>query len=486
MTYSKTESFYNDDFKDFEEVLNTTFGIKDEISAKFLKRMLTNTVIKKSRIDIYNKKLILLSIFLFIPIILYLFSSLIFRIFKKNKSNKYDVVFEGWNIDEEGNFRSFEKYYKGLIDKLPDCNLAIFKPHNFEQKDNHIASRYNLDIIENDLFLNSNDAKKILARFMSNYIKIVKMSLKTNTNYIYLFSKFFYHYVMYTVRVQNISKAGYFISAGDNYFDALMYSIYKKNGINNILLIQNSVRSEDYLASFYITCDKYFSLDSQIKNGYLGLEAYEKIVPINSIGLYNAISNIEIKSPKFDIVFIETPFNNMNISNEKDPLHLQTKCYFDTLELLSEFSKEHTDVKIIYRVKKKEHPESYSTFVEKRDKILNVSNIKLDIDIHNNSYEAIVDSKVTLFVVTTMGIEAITIGKRVLCCNFEKFDFLISKKDEIGVLVDKDYSLFRNKLLKLLCMEDENINKYFEEKRSVYGDITESPYEKILETIKLG
>lgn len=488
MSYKEVESYYemNDSFHDFEQTIYHTLGINNEISSRFLKRMLISTITKKSRFDIYSKKLIFLSILLYIPIVIYLLISIMLGCFQKKQNYNIDILFDGWNLNEQDNLNTFDRFYKDLLVDLKQHKLAIFKPYIFKKKDTSIALRYNLDIISNSVLLNKVASKSILKSFLINYIKIIQMSLQTGTNFFYLYSKIIYHYILYTLRVQNISRVKYFISAGDNYFDAMMYQVYKNNGVENIYLIQTAIRGENYLSSFYITCDNYFRFDDKMINGHLGLKAYKEVIGVGSLRLYNAISGIEIVKPIYDIVFIETPFWNNNILNKKDPLYAQVKSYFESLELLSKFSKKHNDLKITYRIKRNEYPKEQSLFLEKRDNILSESNIIFDDNIHKNSYEAILDSKVTIFVVTTMGLEAISIGKRVLCCNFENFDFLISQNDEIGVLIENSYIKFENKLLNLLNIEDEIIDNYFKEKRAAYGDVSVNPYSKILETIKVG
>ncbi len=487
MIYDQVERYYNNsiEYKQFKDIVHNVFDIPEDIINVFMKRMSVSNVTKKARIDIYSFKIMVVSIFLVIPILVYLFLSLIFGKLKKNLATiKYDIVFEGWSLLEEANLVTFNRFYKNLISKLSNYKLGYFKPYLTKNNDKNLLKKYNLGYIKNSFFINKEESIELLKKIIINYIKIVQLTFQSKINFLYLFGKVFYHYSLYTLRVQNVSEIKYLISAGDNYYDSMMYYIYKKYGIKNIYLIQTSMRPEEYLSSFYITCDKYFRFDSHIKSGCPGLKAYDNVIKICSLRLYDAISNIEkTQLNNFDIVFLETPFWNQNILNQKDHLYLHAKSYFESLELLAKFSLDFPHLKIIYRIKKNEYPKEQSIFLEKRDMILNNSNIIFDDILHKNSYEAILDSIVTVFVVTTMGVEAISLGKKVLCCNFENFNFLISQEDEIGVIVKNNYEVFKNKILTLL-EDSEEIDNYFKEKQHIYGAISDNPYQIILDNIE--
>ncbi len=482
---NKVKFFYKKtNFDDFENIINSVFTIESDISARFLQRILISTITKRSRINIFDIKISILSFSLFIPIIFYLLLSLLLGNFSKNKKHQADIILELWNKSEKDNENALNRFYSNMIPYFKNYNLYLFQTRNTNTK---LSKKYSLDVIvSNDIFLNKNDSIKLLVKTLLNLKKIFTLTYRKKINFIYLYAKFFYHFILYTLKAQQISNIKYLISAGDNYYDALMYKIYQNNNIHNICLLQTSMRGEDYLSSFFITCDHYFKLDQQLPDNFLGLKAYQSVTYTGSVRLYNTISSINIQQPKFDIVFLETPFYKENILDPNNSLYLHSKAYFETLQLLSEFSKQFPKLKILYRVKRLMYDRGHTFFLEKRDEILSSSNIIFDSNLHANSYEAILNSQLIIYVVTTMGVEAITMGKKVLCCNLEKFPFLLSDKDEIGVLTKNDYFKFEKKILYLLSDHDIHINTYFEEKRKKYGNIMDNPNLIILQTLNLG
>ena len=217
---------------------------------------------------------------------------------------------------------------------------------------------------------------------------------------------------------------------------------------------------------------------------YLGLKAYNNIINICSLRLYDATCHLDKTKPFYDIVFIETIASDSILNDKEHSLHNLMTNYLTSLKLISEFSNKNKQHKIIYRIKKKGYEPNSSKFYEIRDKLINSSNIILDDEIHSNSYEAILDSKVVVYSHSTMGYESLLLGKNVLCCNFDNFDFLLSQNDEIGVIIEDNYNIFENKLFELL--ENSNtVKQYFKDKRSMHGDLAEDPYKKILDAMKL-
>ncbi len=483
MIFEETEKFYeqnNEVFNKFERFVNAAFDIDNDTSSRTIKRILVQFISKRSRIDIFSRSLICISCFFLFPLFIYLL--VLYVLSKKdiNKTTYGDIIFDCWGNNNKDNKVYYERFYKKLKDMLVNKKIAILEP-NMPKKNHEVSFSQEMDAINYSYRLDRIIIGRIIKYFTSNIITIIKLSLQSNINFILIFTKILRQFIYHQRNVQKIKNIEYLISAGDNYYTPLMYAIYKKNSIQNILLIQNGFRTEESDSAFYITCDNYFSLNTSMIPNYLGLKA-KCIDHIGSLRLYNSISNININEQNYDIVFIETIAENSILNNKNHSLYNLMINYFQAFELLAEFSRKNNTIKIIYRVKTKDYGKESSTFLQRRNDIIASSNIILDDDIHNNSYEAILDSKVIVYSHSTMGYESILLGKKILCCNFGKFNFLLSQNDEIGVITKKDYKSFEDKLLNLLSDKKE-VDFYFQEKRKVYGDVCENPYKIICDNI---
>lgn len=481
MIYKNLELHYTrnrDSYYSFISILMNRFNLDEDTALRFTKRMLVGTISQKSRINIYSKPFFLISIIVYLMMLIYLMLMVVTSLFYKSRKYTFYTVYDAWNEDEEANTLAFNSFYSNIISKTKQKNTSdgIFKPHYFKKKESNLSNKYTLKSMSVNLILNSSDAILLLKGSILSFLFFLNYSYHKKTNFVYLYLKFVYYYIVYTLRVQNVKEVKNFVSAGDNYFDPMMYFIYKKNGIKNILLIQTAIRGEDFQSSFFMTCDSYFAFDKRIVNNYLGLKAYNGVKHIASFKLYNAVKDINIKESKYDIVFIETPADNEAIMDKNHPNYLHARSFFNSLEMLNKFAEKYPTIKVLYRVKRKgKFPKKEKLFEEKRNSILRDSLIILDKKIHKNSYEAILDSKLVLYVFSTMGLESITLGKRVLCCNLDRIGNLLSCKDEIGVIVENSFDIFEEKILTLLNDGNVNVQNYFQEKQKKYGNLKENP-----------
>lgn len=487
MIFEQTEIFYQKNikaFKEFEKIINTAYNLNEEVSNRTVKRILVPYIAKNSKINIFNRTTTCISLFFIPAVLIYLFILLLISKNTPKKETSYDVIFDGWSNKEKDNQLFFERYYIKINDCLITKRRALIEPNVHKRKNNEILSLYKIGLIQRHKAMKKEIVIRILKNYLKNLTKLINISINNNINFIVIYVQILRQYKVHQLNAQSIKCAKYLISAGDNYYTPLMYHIYKENGVQNIVLIQNGFRTEEFDSSFYITCDHYFSLTPAMTQNHLGLKAYEDISYIGSLRLYNTVSDITINTPKFDIIFIETIVENDMFLNKNHRLYPVSINYLKAFEFLAEFSNKHKDLKIIYRVKKQEYSDNASMYLEKRNAIISNSTIVLDDTIHQNSYEAILDSKVVVYSHSTMGFESVLLNKNVLCCNFGKFNFLLSSEDEIGVIVEDNFHIFEKKLLTLL-KNDASVEEYFNNKRCLYGTLVDNPYEIILNTIKL-
>jgi len=109
-------------------------------------------------------------------------------------------------------------------------------------------------------------------------------------------------------------------------------------------------------------------------------------------------------------------------------------------------------------------------FAKIYDSIIENSNIVLDEDLSNNSYDAVLKSNIVVFYSSSIGIEALGIGKNILSINFNKKHFCkLTEEDSIGMLYEKSYELFENKLLFLLDINNKKkIDTYYQKMKKLY------------------
>jgi len=243
------------------------------------------------------------------------------------------------------------------------------------------------------------------------------------------------------------------ISAGDNYFNSLRYSIYKKNGIKNIVLLQNGLRTGEWAndsVDLYTYCDYYFGFGMDQINIQKGMVCKNKI-PFGSLKLDLTLSKYQNfqRKEKFDIVFLAS-------YEENDTPYIKVKTYEKILNNLCRFKKKYPNLRVYYSDKvRKLKSIKYNLMIDK----LNSNGIVCYSRNINNSYEAILSSSVVLFYRTTIGLEALAMDKPVLNLNYDEDRIPISQEHYQSVLTSPSFNEFENRVLSLLHSREDN-DKY--------------------------
>jgi len=466
-------------FIEFENIINCLFDISNNVSKPAIKRMLLPSLLNSTRINLINNKagtiissvcLFFLSPFLIIYCLMCFFK-------KKVQKKKYDFAFDCWSSNREVNIRLFNIFYKNLFCKLQFKNNVILTPYIFKKKDRLLENEFGIDILSNDLLLHSKKSRIILFNFLKYFYKIITLSYKYNINFVLLFIKFLRQYLTAMLNIQGYDIS-FLISHGDNQYGPVTYDVYKKNGLKNLYLIQNGLRAKVMLSSYFISCDKYFSLEKNFKNSNLKLFSPEGIKYTGSWALYDKILKYKDNEIKYDVVFLEQGgADSTSAINYRDN-------FFMALKMIAKFSNEFKNVTILYSYKPTIQDDGFhDKFIQKRDTILNNCKI-IKSKVNENSYHALSESNLVVYCSTTLGIEAISLGKKVLCCNFIGLNHLLSNQDEIGVIINNDYSLFCKKLLHLLG-DDNSVEEYFKNKLDTLGRLDKNPVDIMLNEIKI-
>jgi len=480
--YDKVEDLYDQNLKHFkrlENIFENDFNIGYDITRSTVKRMLVESFNygQKEHLTNYSpsfKKLL----FYYIVMIYFLFMSFFGK--RKKSVKKFDVLLENWS----GN--NFEEFYKRVYNKIFNIyRIAVFD----------ITKEMDKKFFpENCLIVSRNSNHKhrysniisllILKKQIARYFEYQRLSQNSGIDIINISLRLQRYIAVYNTDTYDLNSK-FLISASDNHYNAMRYFIYKKNGINNILLIQNGIRTGEISNSsgdMYTYCDYYLGFGETNIKSQKGMYCPNKL-PIGSLRLYDNIRH-EDKSMaiEFDVIFIE----QLSLLRTVD---FNVDRYMKIIDMLCKFAISNKNYKLSYKTRpnrliRYSANQNMLKHINDIDNKLKEANILIDEKISKNSYEAILKSNVIVYYNSTMGFEAIGLNKKVLCCNLDKQNFQISTEDEIGSLVDDSYDLFEKKLIHLLNNDNEEIRKYYEMKKLKFMNLKDDPVEKMIEILK--
>ena len=414
------------------------------------KNILQDTIIREL-VSSSNKKVSLLKYYGFIFILLV---STIF--YKKKKKHKGDILFDNFTIT------AYNRFYKHIYENLENKKMSYLS--------SEISEQYPTDIsfVKTNKLYERKISFKIIFNELFGYFKYKSMSKKFGIDYLYISTKILYWLAKYKTDIDNVNYK-LLISNGDNYYNAIRYYIYKQSAIKQIFLFQNGTRganihniSKDYC----VYSDYYFAHGTKSILLQKGMNAKKKI-PFGSISLLPYLKSKQ-KELKYDIVFLEqmTPHRD-KLFEGKEVKNATFENYMLILEHLAKFSNEFPNLKILYRVISVKR-DVYPDLVKEIDERLKNSNVIIDEHIHNNSHEAIINSNVCLIYSSTVGFEALGLGKKVLFFNYNNLDFVLSKKDEIGVVIEKSYETFKKKVLYVTNNDNHKIQDYYNQRKKIF------------------
>jgi hypothetical protein len=174
-----------------------------------------------------------------------------------------------------------------------------------------------------------------------------------------------------------------------------------------------------------------------------------------------AANEYKDKNIEYDILFIEAFITFKTETLNPDD-------YILCLEYLAKFSIDHPSVRISYRVRKdKRNSEQHKTpnelkYIKLYDDIIKNSNIVMDVNDSVDSYEAMLKSKIIAFYASSMGMEALAIGKTIFSINIDKkFPAVFSDDDNMIEMHKRDYGEFESKLMYLLNPANKAIVEEF-------------------------
>ena len=435
--YQNIESYYeehSDVLSSLATKMSKDFNISHDILKDSIKRSLGEILEDGPKGFLQtNKVSIKYKVFYYLVMLLFFIN--IFLGDKIKNSKKFKIVFDGWN------FKGYQNFYTPLLNELDnkDALLYVTNYHNlFKDINSNIVKVYS-----NKYLLDSNISKNILKTQALSLGFYCNLSKKLNINFVYIALKIFKNIALHTTTAKKIN-CYVFVSAADNSFDSLRYDIYKKNGIQNIALLQNGFRTGQWAndsIDLYTYCDYYFGFGAEQINIQKGMVCDNKI-PVGSIKLDTILKKYDNRKKIFDITFLASV-------DEYDTSYIKVKTYNAILDNLCLFKKNHPDLNIFYSDLKKVKKKSLKNNFLMMNKMKSIG-IAFSSNYIKNSYEAINSSEVVLFYKTTIGVEALAMNTKVLNINYDKDMLPFSRHDYSSVLTNPSYEQFESKLLFLL------------------------------------
>jgi len=375
-----------------------------------------------------------------------------------------DVVLENWAGD------NFSLFYKRLWKKLKVFNKNAILDTSKEQ--NRLFFPSESEVIRADTVYSNRFDRAISWKIASTQWKHIftfhRSSMKSNFNFLEIHLRLLRYSALYYTDAQKVS-AHSLISAADNYYNSIRYYFYKKYAFKQIFLIQNAFRTG---FRSYWSGDMYTYTDYYLGFGTKNIEIQKGMCCPNKIGLGSLrLSDMMIASQfhdklQYDIIFIE------QLALNKTPDGFNIDYYWKCLELLVRFAKQHPSLRIAYGIRPKRMKiygasKGLVSLINEVDHFLEGSGIQIT-DESQSSYENVLASKVVLFYSSTLGFEALGMGKRVLNLNLNKQSLGMGVENDIGVFVDGDQELFNQTVLSLIESSDEAIDEYFKTKQKQY------------------
>lgn len=445
--FEKSKRLYNERlnlFLTIEKIISHNYNIEPVYIRDTIKRRLaaesTNIDIKVSFVKSFALYYLVIGYFLIMSII-----------GKNNSVIKRDILYDmfGDNI--------FSRFYKKINTNLNTFQKEIIYDYSVTKKNlsRYLTSNTHSHIRQNKYFFEKNISKKIFLSEKNNFFVYFSLSKQYQMDVVLFLLKILKEIALHETYSIGLN-ALILLSANDNSFSALKYYIYKKNGIKNIMLIQNGARGvnvEQFCGDLYTYCDYYFAYGELSLKNQKGMHCKNKYAT-GSLLLSNQQSTIN----QYDLLFLE-----QFCMNEKDLNGFKNatfEVYQKILHNLVEFSNAHKDLKIIYMVNEnkrglKHSPSNwYAPFIPKIDEILEHGNILVDYGDKNSPYDLLLKSKLVVVYSSGIGAEAIGIDKNVLFLNYNQLDF-IPHENENCVLTDDSFNAFEMKILNMLSLSRE-------------------------------
>jgi hypothetical protein len=391
------------------------------------------------------------------------------NIFKKTpKTRNAEIIF-----DASIKRLSFSEVYTPIIDLFPNSKWQLLA----RSKD---ILRYN--VIKKCMLL---EQKNVIARYITldtvkTIISIILLrigagkSIPLNHYFLFIQEYLYFEYLMKLVDFK------VFVSFRDSSFTPAMYGVLKKHDVTTITLQHGFFPKTDPRKNMKYNHYQYLFTFSEVQSDVF-LNVYQsRIEHIKNFGsplLNNKIVKLKHKNV-FDLCFIE------QIGAEN---YLRLDDMIFLLGTVLEYAKDN-GLSIVYcnrflRSRKSSNKKCINERLDKIDMLLERYPFVVRSD---DSYQSIFDSKLTVTKNSTMGLEAIGMGKCILICDFYAsigFTGLYPKKNKLFFVYDMSKDAIINGLEEVFTADSEYLNSELERIKPYYMNTNPNEYFNNIENI---
>lgn len=486
--FSNTIDFYTQNKNELDKVFES-FSNKYQIPYENIKdsylREILSILTERRKTNLKKKKNIVFNFIFYYGIMFVVFFSTFFR--NKKKNVQTDILFDGTDIGWYFNHYKFldQKKPLGLKSKLFVGANSYKRYESYIQPG--IKSITEIDIInrwKSWYCFESSIARKVIKNEFFNFFKYNKLSSTLEIDFVNISLRIIRSILVSESESKNITVK-YLLTFGDHYFNGIRYYTFKKNGIKNIVAIQNGLRLGISTDSMFINCDYYYAFNKDVFEYLKGLNCEHKI---SSGSIKAALFLEQLKEYKevvdFDILLINHPMESSEHSQETRDMYMQTVKY------LSRYVEENPKIKINFLLKSTQVHLSNPYFNEIKS-LMKKANATFQYSGGLDSYKSILTSKVIINMYSSLERESYSFRRKVLninCNNIHEPIFKFTMEDDIGTLVECSYEKFSHKLNKLLDDNDLEVKEFyktkFEENKIFYDNPIQMFYDS-LETKKV-
>ncbi|WP_156961481.1 hypothetical protein [Sulfurospirillum arsenophilum] len=479
--YDEVEEYYTQHRKEFEKIesaLEEDFLLPQNIVADTIKNYLVATINDGSNSYLLSPKKFKSSLFYGVVSIYFMVMSIFGK--RVHTQNTSDVLFDncfsyGFDENYQRLFKRLKGYKTAILltfksgkDKFSDTQEKI-EGQGFYTKNNLFPAHAKY----NHYYL-AKSSRQIFMSMCKRFFLYFRLCNTLGLDILQLMFRMYRAIAIFEMDVACI-KSKVLVSFDDNGYGALRYFIYKKN-IDTIMILQNGYKQgyiSNRMGDMYLYSDYYLGFGLKNIEIQKGMVSQNKL-GVGSLKLYNSLLNIDrlqIQTNIYDILFVEQ-------ISALELVEYNTETYFKCIDFLCHFTKAYPQYTISYRARLDRKNlsmfgEKLNQDVSKIDAMLKDAGIFIDDDMEKNSYEEVLKSNIIVFYTSTLGFEALGMGKKVLNLNLDKIISGFSVENDLGTLVDDEYALFEEKLLYLLHNNTQEIKDYYNILRIAYMNTDE-------------
>ena len=286
---------------------------------------------------------------------------------------------------------------------------------------------------------------------------VLLTSIIYNTNFLQSIARSSYVYFK-TFNFFQSNPCNLYITYQDNMCSAAFYAAFKNAGGKKLIALQNGNRVfQDY---YYGSCfDHLFCASEKALDFYKDVDSIiEKYTIIGSIILMNNPELLNLKKPIIDVVFIDQGFPGTDIEKFMDFTPSNPEHFRTYLSNIKTFADKNPSLRTVYQLR--HYPNEHRHLIQEALEWFNDSNV--EVTKHSSkfsSYNKIQESKIVVCIDSTLGLEALSMGRPTLFVNYTKDirDTMIPNS-KLQIIYD-NYDEFEKNIFRILNSDIDELLK---------------------------